>query len=341
MKRNLAAFLSVILLFTLFAALPVAAAATKANMTVTLNGKALSFAAEPVIVNGRLLVPYRPIAEAIGATVDYDSASKTVTVTKESNTYLLPINGKTATVNGSQVALDTPAMLVNNRTLVPIRFVSESLGLEVNYDQEKRTVSLKTNAAPGFKIMSPLQGEMLQGDKVTVSVAVFNHMLADFKANPEPKAGHGHVHLWLDTDPNDPKVAYKLTKGAPVVFEHVQPGEHTLTVQLVGNDHKPIQPEVKQVVQFHTSANGTAAKTYHVDLASFAFKPNALTVEAGAKVIFTNQDQAEHTVTAADGSFDSGLFGKGETFEHTFSKPGVYKIYCQPHDRMVATITVN
>jgi plastocyanin len=327
------------LLLAVLSILP-AAAESMPKMTVKLNGKELHFSQEPMLIGGRLLVPYRPIAEAIGANVSYDAASKTVKVTKGSNTYLLPINRTTATLNGSDVPLETPVVLVNGVTLVPLRFVSEYLGLQVTYDHAARTVYLTGSAAPALKVIAPAEGSVLHGDTVKVSVAVFNHELTDFKTNPAARQGQGHVHIWLDTDTKDPKIAYKMTDSEPVVFDKVKSGEHTLTVQLVGNDHKPIAPEVKQVVHFSTMGMDAEAKTYSVDLANFAFSPNMLTVEAGSKVIFTNKDDVQHTVTAVDGSFDSGLFGKGGTYEITFTKPGEYKIYCKPHKRMVATIVV-
>lgn len=355
MKKAIAAFCSSILFVTL-GLLPTGAGASQSGISVTLNGKAISFTQAPQLVNGRVLVPYRPIAEAIGAGVRYDAATKTVAVTKDSNNYLLPLTSKTATINGTQVALDVPAVLVSGQTFVPLRFVSENLGLGVQYHQDTRTVALTHSTAPAFSILAPKQGEMLHGDKVTVALNVFNHQLSDFKTHMQPKAGEGHVHIWLDTDANDPKVAYKMTKQGQVVFDNVKPGPHTLTIQLVGNDHKPIKPEVKQVITFTTmaaghaassgtlpspSAEGTSAvKTYHMDLANYSFSPETLTIEAGAKVVFSNKDDVEHTVTADDGSFDSGLFGKGKTYEMTFAKAGVYKIHCKPHDRMVATIVV-
>jgi plastocyanin len=343
MKRFASLFASLLVaaLLSIHPAAVGAHAGTHSSVTVKLDGKALTFSQPPQIEAGRVLVPYRAVAEAIGAQVEYETASKTVVVTKGGNTYRLPINAKTATLNGVSVTLDVPARLVNGTTLVPLRFVSEYLGLSVNYDQATRTVSLQTNSQPGLKVLSPAQGAVLQGDRVTVGVAVFNHDLVDFQVNKESRNGQGHVHIWLDSDASDPKLAYKLIKGEAVVFDKVKPGQHTLTVQLVGNDHKPIAPDVKQVVHFTTKAAATAAaKTYHVDLSNFAFAPGNLTIEAGAKVVFTNKDDVVHTVTAADGSFDSGSLEKGKTYEMTFAKPGVYKIICKPHSFMVGTITV-
>lgn len=83
--------------------------------------------------------------------------------------------------------------------------------------------------------------------------------------------------------------------------------------------------------------------------AEFAFFPGDLTVTAGTTVTWVNEDAVVHTVTSgssngslgeADGIFDSGLFGAGESFEFTFTEPGTYSYFCTPHPWMQATVTV-
>jgi plastocyanin len=62
-----------------------------------------------------------------------------------------------------------------------------------------------------------------------------------------------------------------------------------------------------------------------------SFSPQTLTVPAGATVTWTNADQVAHTVTADDGSFDSGFFADGQTVSQIFATPGTYAYYCIPH----------
>lgn len=62
-----------------------------------------------------------------------------------------------------------------------------------------------------------------------------------------------------------------------------------------------------------------------------AFEPTMLTIPAGSTVAWTNYDPFEHTVTADDGSFDSGYLGQGQTFSLTFTQPGTYPYFCIPH----------
>jgi len=84
----------------------------------------------------------------------------------------------------------------------------------------------------------------------------------------------------------------------------------------------------------------SAAAGQSVTIQNFAFAPNALTVPVGASVTWTNNDTTQHTVTADDGSFDSGPIQPGATFSQTFSAAGTFTYHCNIHPNMTATITV-
>lgn len=74
---------------------------------------------------------------------------------------------------------------------------------------------------------------------------------------------------------------------------------------------------------------------------NFAFGPNAITVKAGTTVTWTNLDSAAHTVTADDGSFDSGQIVQNQTFSHIFNTPGTVTYHCSNHPGMAqATVMV-
>jgi hypothetical protein len=110
---------------------------------VTLNGEHLQFDVPPVLENGRVLVPLRAIFESLGATVDWDGTTSTVTAIKGNDTVKLTIGKKMAYRNNVSVELDVPAKVVNGRTLVPVRFVSEALKERVYWfaeSDERRTV---------------------------------------------------------------------------------------------------------------------------------------------------------------------------------------------------------
>jgi hypothetical protein len=108
---------------------------------VLLGGDPLPFDVPPVIEHGHTLVPMRALLEALGASVEWDAATRTITATKpgvgsgRGTTLLLQLDSPIARVNGVAVSLPTPAVARGGRTLVPLRFVAETLGLAVRYDE--------------------------------------------------------------------------------------------------------------------------------------------------------------------------------------------------------------
>lgn len=78
-----------------------------------------------------------------------------------------------------------------------------------------------------------------------------------------------------------------------------------------------------------------------VSIKNFAFSAATLTVSSGTTVKWTNNDATAHTVTADDGSFDSGNIAPGGTFSHTFSAAGTTKYHCSIHTNMTASVAVN
>lgn len=110
---------------------------------VFVNNRAIDFNGVPPIQSGsRVLVPLRGVLEALGATVDFDSATQTVFAVRGATQMQLRIGSTQATVNGQSSTLDVPAQARLGRTFVPLRFVSEALGATVNYDSARRTVTI-------------------------------------------------------------------------------------------------------------------------------------------------------------------------------------------------------
>ncbi len=97
---------------------------------------------EPVIVNDRTLVPLRAIFEAMGAEVNWDDATRTVTATRDDVTISLAIGSDQLYVNGEAVTIDVPAQIINDRTMIPVRAIAESFGCEVNWNQTARRVAI-------------------------------------------------------------------------------------------------------------------------------------------------------------------------------------------------------
>jgi len=109
--------------------------------TVILDGATMQFDVAPVNENGRILVPLRTIFESLGARLTWDPATKTASAVKGSNQISLTVGGQSSK-NGEPVVLDVPARLVNDRVLVPLRFVSEALGATVNWNSRTQMVTI-------------------------------------------------------------------------------------------------------------------------------------------------------------------------------------------------------
>lgn len=96
----------------------------------------------PVIVNDRTLLPLRALFENIGAEVSYDGETSSATATNGVTTVTVTEGSDTAYVNGEAVKLDVGAMIVNDRFMVPVRFVSESMGLGVTWNEKSQIVEI-------------------------------------------------------------------------------------------------------------------------------------------------------------------------------------------------------
>lgn len=134
--------LSLALLVLLCTALPTLA---EQPIKVVLKGETLDFAdAEPMMVNDRTMVPMRFIFEKLGAAIWYDDANQTVFAFTKEDTMVMQIGSNRLFINDVPVELDVPSMLVpvegGDRTMVPLRAVSESFGLKVEWNDAESTV---------------------------------------------------------------------------------------------------------------------------------------------------------------------------------------------------------
>lgn len=111
---------------------------------VRLNNVPIMFDVPPKVLQGRTLVPARAIFEALGADVTWNSGTKTITVNKNNTTITLEIDSNTADVNGEKVILDGPATIIGGRTMVPLRFIGESLSCQINWNPQLQVIDVTT-----------------------------------------------------------------------------------------------------------------------------------------------------------------------------------------------------
>jgi plastocyanin len=169
----------------------------------------------------------------------------------------------------------------------------------------------------------------------------------------------GDVTSLLDRGP-----AEELAWGAGLQIE-IPYTPHTLSLQVTNTNTATLQGQSRGIDQVRggfeftipftlsryfgkTAAKGAAATTAAagggggaaVEMKGVAFLPNRIEVAAGATVTWTNNDPLIHTVTADDGSWDSGQIEPTKTFSRTFTQPGEYAVHCTPHPFMKAVIVV-
>lgn len=151
-----------IMIFTLCLGLNVFASNDWVNLKLTYDGKVHNYSAqkiyitidskpiekfnmEPVIIDGRTLVPVRDIFEEMDAEILWNDKDREVTIKKDDNTIVFKIDSNEAIKNSIDVIkLDVPAKIINNYTMVPLRAISDSIGYNVEWDNNIRTVIIET-----------------------------------------------------------------------------------------------------------------------------------------------------------------------------------------------------
>ena len=145
MKKTLTKrIIAILTIFVMLFSLSLVSYAEENPITVLLDGEQLTFDVNPVLENGRTLVPMRVIFEALGAKVDWDQDTWTAIATKDDIKIEISIDSTQMLKNGEIVTLDVPAKLIDGRTLVPVRAVSEGLGANVDWNNDLWQVIITT-----------------------------------------------------------------------------------------------------------------------------------------------------------------------------------------------------
>lgn len=117
------------------------------NPEMTVNGAAQEIdpgrGTVPMVISDRTLVPIRAIIESVGGTAEWDGVSQTAAINYSGDTIRLVINSTTAYFNDEERTLDAAPQVINDRTMMPIRFISEELGFTVGWDQDTQTVTIQ------------------------------------------------------------------------------------------------------------------------------------------------------------------------------------------------------
>jgi flagellum-specific peptidoglycan hydrolase FlgJ len=149
------------------------------TIKLLVDGNDITSLSSPMIVNDRTLVPIRFVSEEIGAEVKWDGVNRTVTVVKGNKSVFLRIDSYLVEFNNGELyqLSDVAPLIINDRTYVPLRLISNALGIGIEWDEASRTVmvdSKKTSAMESFhdvKITSLTSNQIIDG-KATITFSI-------------------------------------------------------------------------------------------------------------------------------------------------------------------------
>ena len=113
---------------------------------MTANGIEKEIDSEPIIINNRTLLPIRAVMEEIGGTVNWDNETQEITLTYQGDIIRLVIDSTTAYLNDTAITIDTAPVIINGRTMLPIRFIAESFHFDVVWDNQTITITKQETA---------------------------------------------------------------------------------------------------------------------------------------------------------------------------------------------------
>ena len=140
LKQLLACVIAITMLTGLFAVS--VTANTADDIRVFLDGEELEFDVAPQIVDERTMVPMRAIFEALGATIEWDDETQTVTAVRDETTVVMQVGNYLMFVNDNEITLDVAPLIEGDRTLVQVRAVAEGLDADVQWDGVARVVTI-------------------------------------------------------------------------------------------------------------------------------------------------------------------------------------------------------
>ena len=141
MLKKLLIFSSLVCFFFGIAAVP---ALASPQVKITVDDQTIALDTVPVFRGNSILIPARQIVESMGGDVYWNQIERAVTIKKGDTTIILILNNKIAQVNGQEIEMPQPPVLVNNKLMVPLRFVTEGLKAKVEWDAKTSTVKIFT-----------------------------------------------------------------------------------------------------------------------------------------------------------------------------------------------------
>jgi len=225
------------------------ALAQSQTVQVRLNDQPLALSAAPLEVNGRTLLPMRDVFESLGASVNWNPATQSISAKTGNANILLAVNNSLAWVNGQSVSLDQPAISVGGRAFVPLRFVAQATGAQVDWNAPLRLVSISKPLVSNTSQVSDYRsGDYVPDDGINAPNAVYN--APNFRSISVPRDVVVPVELDQTLSSRDSRVGNRFT--ATVVSHRLGDSEFPAGTKLEGliTEARPSQGKYPGVLDF-------------------------------------------------------------------------------------------
>jgi len=190
------------------------------SINVYIDGDVQSF--EGTITNDRTMVPMRGIFEELGAEVQWYSETQTVTGIKDNVSVTLRIGDPVAQIGSESYTLDSPPLIIDNRTMVPLRFISESLGSEVYWNGFTRSVKIFSDP---FEKLSPDNLNIGMALTQAESILGTPKNILSGPANTELRSYHNNYSDYYLVSYKDNQIHYIFTSQKDCEFDGEKIGE--------------------------------------------------------------------------------------------------------------------
>lgn len=255
---------------------------------VFVDGQPVGFDVPPMMASGRVLVPLRGVFERLGAVVTWDPATQTVLAARADTQVELRIGDPQAHINGQVAMMDVPALLVSGRTMVPLRFVSQTLGAQVAWDAAATTVQITSSGAAGAPPVVPPSQSYPPAPAPAPTSTTVSGTVVRVNAGASPpqimvQAGNAIYTYAVTGTTAVIRINTANNSGGSVAFSSVQPGDYAEvtvgqngTAQTIRASYKEVSGKVLAV-----SSNGVVVlengDTYRLN-------PSAQATRAGTAV---------------------------------------------------------
>ncbi|CAM4286046.1 alpha/beta fold hydrolase [Paenibacillus tarimensis] len=228
MKQKFAAFLAVMMLFSVIAAMPATAAKTSV-VDVIVDGKAIRYTgAKPYIENSAVMLPVRATASALGMTVSFKRSTHEVVLTSPDCTVIFHAGSGEAAVNGTRVSLNSPTSIHKGRVYAPNALFESLPGLKVQYDPAKQQILINHVEQGPEATAAAVVGLLTKGGYGELAARYFDLALAealpaaDLEAVWNQVIGAAGAYLSTESITTQPSDSGKVIVTAKLVFERMK-----------------------------------------------------------------------------------------------------------------------